>query len=311
MTSTVHLRVGDLSSSEFTARLTGPGLGVSLGPFDTLLNVNSARLYAPLHLLYAEYPLLGGERVYSLRVRLDDAWRLRPRPAPMVRFSADRLPLHEDLPREQGLAVLEWGINLVIALRFHCYLILHTAVVERNGLALVLPAAPGYGKSTLCAALVHRGWRLLSDEFGLVRPGTTAFIPVPRPMPLKNESIGVIRSFAPEAVIGPEIPGTRKGTVAHVRPQQESILRAEETVEPAWLVFPRWESGVRLTMDEVRPSEGFMRLATNAFNYDRHGELGFTSIRDIVAQTRSFRLTYSNLDEAVAVFDRLADGAHG
>jgi predicted ATPase len=29
---------------------------------------------------------------------------------------------------------------------------------------VILPAPPGSGKSTLCAALVTRGWRLLSDE---------------------------------------------------------------------------------------------------------------------------------------------------
>jgi predicted ATPase len=33
-------------------------------------------------------------------------------------------------------------------------------VVERDGHALILPAMPGSGKSTLTAALVQRGWRL-------------------------------------------------------------------------------------------------------------------------------------------------------
>ena len=64
---------------------------------------------------------------------------------------------------------------------------------------MLLPAAPGSGKTTLCAGLSLRGWRLLSDEFGLIRPGTTDLVPVPRPMALKNESIDVIRQFDREA----------------------------------------------------------------------------------------------------------------
>ena len=130
-----------------------------------------------------------------------------------VRFLVDGRAPHEDLPARQALAVLEWGLNLVIALRMHCYLMLHSAVLERAGRGLLLPAAPGFGKSTLCAALANRGWRLLSDEFGLIRSGTTDLLPLPRPIALKNESIDVIRAFAPDAYIGPSIPNTRKGTV--------------------------------------------------------------------------------------------------
>ena len=75
---------------------------------------------------------------------------------------------------------------------------LHAAVVERNGSALFLPAMPGSGKSTLCAALTYRGWRLFSDEFGLIEPARGAVLPLPRAIPLKNRSIEVIRRFAPQ-----------------------------------------------------------------------------------------------------------------
>jgi predicted ATPase len=45
---------------------------------------------------------------------------------------------------------------------------LHAAVVEKNGKALILPALPGSGKSTLSAALAMNGWRFLSDEFTMI-----------------------------------------------------------------------------------------------------------------------------------------------
>jgi HprK-related kinase A len=298
--------VKDLPVPDFCALMGGPGVGVQIGPFDVRLNVGVPEILPALWKLYADYPLLEeGERVYSIHARLDGitAWR---RPLRRVRFSVDSFPLHEDLPRAQALTVLEWGLNLVIALRFHCFLLLHAAVLERDGRALLLPAAPGHGKSTLCTALAHRGWRLLSDEFGILRPADLDLAAIPRPIPLKNESIEIIRDFAPEAIWGPKIHGTRKGTVAHVAPPTNSVERSAEPSRCRWLVFPRWQSGASLELSEVPLSVAFMRLATNAFNYETQGERGFRAVQRVIASSRCYELVYSNLDEAVTALDRMA-----
>ena len=69
---------------------------------------------------------------------------------------------------------------------------MHAAVFERDSSAVVLPGPSGVGKSTLCAALVARGWRLLSDEVAMIRPQDGLLQPYPRPISLKNESIEMI-----------------------------------------------------------------------------------------------------------------------
>lgn len=307
MSAGENQRIGGLPEPEFGARLMGPGVGVRIGPFDLHVRARIDEVVAPLHLLYAHYPLLDGERVYSCHVRLDGRWGLRPSPSRRVRFTVDGRVPHEDLPRAQALPVLEWGINLVVAMRFQRYLMLHAGVLERGGRALLLPAAPGQGKTTLCVALAHRGWRLLSDEFGLVLPGTKDLVPAPRPMPLKNESIAVIRAFAPEAVLGPEIHNTRKGTISHVQVPAASI-DSDGCVAPARLiVFPRWRPTGGLALEETSQVEGFMMLATNAFNYQLLGAAGFETVRKIVDGARCFRLVYSDLAEAVAALDELAE----
>ena len=82
--------------------------------------------------------------------------------------------------------MLEAGLNWCIGNLAHQYLVIHSATLERGGRALLMPAPPGSGKSTLCAALITRGWRLLSDEFALVDPATGLLVPVPRPVALKG-----------------------------------------------------------------------------------------------------------------------------
>ena len=101
-------------------------------------------------------------------------------------------------PLDTPLPLLEWGTNYVIATRLFCYLLLHAGVVERGGRAIVMPALPGSGKSTLTAALTLRGFRLLSDEFGVVRLGDARLLRMLRPLALKNESIDVIATVRAE-----------------------------------------------------------------------------------------------------------------
>jgi HprK-related kinase A len=305
------VKVGDLSPDQWARQLARQGAGVRVGPFDLRLRIGVSSVAAPMQRLYRDHLLLEGERVFSCHAELHDELHLLHQPRRRVRFSVDGIAPHEDMPREHALAVFEWGINLAIAMRFHGFLMLHSAVVERGGRAMLLPAGPGHGKTTLCAALVHRGWRLFSDEFGLVRLHGSELTPVPRPMPLKNESIDVMRAFAPEAELGPVIPGTRKGTVAHVKPPAASVDLSDRTAPAAWIVFPRWIGGASLTLEEVGKVEGFMQLATHAFNYELLGAAGFETVRAIVDASRCFRLEYSDLDEAIGALDALADAGDG
>lgn len=299
-------RIGDLEPREFDHRVRS-GLGVQLGSFRARLTVRDEAINRPLAALYRDYRLVPDDGVFHFHARLERRRRKLPWRAARVRFSVDGRVPHADMPAAQSLAVLEWGVNLVVAMRSHYYLMLHAAVVERGGRALLLPAAPGLGKTTLCAGLALSGWRLFSDEFGLVRPGGIDVTPAPRPMALKNASIDVIRRFAPDAMIGPTIPGTRKGDVAHVRPPGDSVARATQTAPAALVVFPEWRPDAECTLEPVSPAETFMLLATNAFNYELQGEAGFDTVRALIGACRSFRLVYSDLREAVARLTRLLE----
>src|SRR5690606_31713230 len=254
---------------------------------------------------YRDYHLLPSGQDRRFHVSVERQWQWLPRPQSVVRFIVDGRARHADMPLDQAPAVLEWGINLVVALRYHCFLMLHAAVVERDGYALILPAAPGSGKTTLCAALIHRGWRLLSDEFGLVRPGTTSFLPLPRPMPLKNDSIPLLESFAPEARFGPVIQNTRKGTIRHLCPARADIDRAAASAPVRWIVFPQWRADAALALRQVPPAEGFAQLAANAFNYEMLGHEGFCTVRSLVDAGTCFTLDYSRLDEAIGALDNM------
>ncbi|MBK1682294.1 HprK-related kinase A [Rhodoferax fermentans] len=224
---------------------------------------------------------------------------------PLCVFEMDGFQPFTPLAAGEAFAFLEWGMNWCVTGYCHTLITIHSAVLERGGRAVILPAPPGSGKSTLCAALMLHGWRLLSDEMALLDPNTGLIQPAPRPVSLKNESIGIIRKRAPQAVFGPVAHDTLKGTVAHMKVSSDSLQRADVPALPAWLVFPKYEASAPLSV-AVNPKPGsLMQLAENSFNQHVHGRQGFEALARLVDQSDCYSLTYSQLDEALAWFDTL------
>lgn len=298
--------VGDLARQDVARRLGGDGLGIRFGPFKLRIRSELASFAVLAHQLYAPYSIPDEADFIDFHVRLAQPRGLRRWWRRQVCFAVDGQSPFAPYTVEHAFPALEWGINWCVATRSHHLLMLHSAVVERDGKAMLFPAWPGHGKSTLCTALIHSGWRLLSDEFGLVRPEDGAVLPIPRLIPLKNEAIEVIRRLRPEAVIGPAFYGTRKGTVAHVRPPLDSIRRADEPARPRWLVFPRWLAGAPLSLTRMPKSQAFLMVATNSFNYEVLDATAFSLVAGMVDACDCYSLCYSDLDEAIGALGDLS-----
>jgi len=299
------LTVASLTRTELEARLAGPGLPVRTGAFVSRIHSPLRHVADGIELLYGAYPLLGEDSFADFDVGLRPSGGLRRWYRPQVNFDLDGLVPFEPLPQAHAFPMLEWGLNWCISTRAHAYLMIHAAVVERDGLAAILPAPPGSGKSTLCAALVHRGWRLLSDELALFRPEDGLLVPVPRPVSLKNRSIDVVRGFVDGAVLSRPVANTTKGTVAHLKAPADSIARAAETARPAWIVFPKYEAGAATALTPIPRARAFFRVADNAFNYSHMGARGFATLAGAIDGCASYDFRYSDLDEAMAVFAAL------
>ncbi|MFT3735814.1 MAG: HprK-related kinase A [Rhodocyclaceae bacterium] len=300
-----------LSASALRERLASGSLILRTGPLRMAIQSQRENVATALSQIYANHPIEEPGSFADFHVSLRGTDALRRWIKPQIIFEHDGYTPFLALPRPQAFALLEWGMNWCVANYCHQYLMAHAAVIERNGLAAILPAPPGSGKSTLCAALVHRGWRLLSDEMTLIDPATAQALPLARPINLKNASIDIMRRFAPDAVFGPVVPDTKKGTVAHLRPPLDSVQRMHEPAQPRWIIFPRYEAGAATTMEAMPRHSAFLQLAENAFNYAALGRQGFDLMGDVVDACECLQFHYSNLDEAIAAFNAMADAAAG
>ncbi|SES81041.1 Hpr(Ser) kinase/phosphatase [Nitrosomonas marina] len=298
--------VNQIPFEEFHMLLHRQGLRVAIGPFNVCIHTSYKPLIEQLYLLYSHYRITQDE-IAEFHVRIVTERSLRNPFKRNIRFLLDGQSPFESFPQEQALAVLEWGINLAIAVRVNHLLLLHSAVVEKNGHVILFPAWPGSGKTTLCTVLSYQGFRLFSDEFGLMDTQQQLFLPIPRLMPLKNESIAVIRNYLPDIVMGRPIPNTQKGTVAHVRPPEKSILLSKHTCKARWIIFPKWIADTPVKIEAISDSEAFMMLASNAFNYEALGATGFCAVADLIRSCDCFKLVYSDFDSVMEVLHQLTN----
>lgn len=303
------MRVCELGLGHTTRSLASPtGLVLRTGPFVTRIRTRLAGVARAVDQLYAHYPVQGDDSFVDFDVGVRRSRGLRSWWRPQVVFGFEGQEPFNPLPGDQGLPLLEWGLNWCVYGLCNQYLIFHAAVLERNGRALVLPAPSGSGKSTLCAALVFSGWRLLSDELTLVSPEDGLVVPHPRPVSLKNASIDVIRAFAPQVNFASRVEETVKGVVAHFPAPEDAIRRSQEKAEPGWLVMPRYLAGAPARLRRMERAQAFVAMVENAFNYDVFGAEGFELLASVVGRSACFSFEYGEIREAVHLFGRLADG---
>lgn len=300
------LTVAALAGSELRARLAGPGIDLHTGPFVCRVRSDIGHVHEGIARMYADYPLAEAGGFADFHLNLRHSRGLRRFAGRQVCFDHDGHEPFRPLPVDQAFPMFEWAMNWCVSSRAHDYLIIHAAVVERGGSAVILPAPPGSGKSTLCAALVARGWRLLSDELTLVRLADGMLVPLPRPISLKNASIAIMGAYAPQLDMSRAVRDTNKGTVAHLRAPADSIARAAQVAAPGWIIFPRYSAGAAAELRPMAPARAFMQVAENAFNYNLLGARGFDALGRLVEASRSAQFHYGVLDDAIAAFDRLA-----
>lgn len=302
-------RLGAGDGASVAAALRGSGLCLRTGPFSFRLRSGHRTVCEGLRLLYADHEARPDSMFTDFQVTIGPGRGMRRWLGRQARFVFDGQAVFEPLPAAQAYPMLEWAMNWCISSHAHRYLILHAAVLARGDRALVMPAPPGSGKSTLCAGLLWSGWRLLSDELALIDMVSGQVVPLCRPVSLKNASIDVIRRFAPQAVFNALTHDTAKGTVTHMKVPAEQLAQVAVPATVRWIVFPRYRAGSAAAFAPHRRAEAVLALSRNSFNIALHGEAGFDRLCDLVQAADCSDFSYGDLHEAARAFDALAQQA--
>lgn len=299
------MNLGNIVGTELRERLRTVGLTLRVGPFSFRLMSNIDSIADGLAILYPDYEVIAPTEFADFSIAVDSGRGLRRWFHQQVVFKFDGIEPFLPLPKTHAFPLFEWGMNWCISMHAHHFLMLHSAVIERDGYAVIMPAPPGSGKSTLCAGLINRGWRLLSDELALISPVDGTVSPLGRPVSLKNESIDLIRRYVPDAVMNAVTYNTSKGSVTHLKVPSEHLARINETAKPRWVIFPKFVPDSAAQLSPRSKAQSMLELGRNSFNYVILGREGFEALSNVIDASDCYDFQYSSLDDAVEVFDAL------
>ena len=105
--------------------------------------------------------------------------------------------------------------------------------------------------------------------------------------------------------------GTIKGTVAFMRAPQVAIEKADETVRPALVIFPRYGAAAHANLQPLERAQAFMRLIDHSMNYSLMMEVGFETLATLVEACNHYVLSYHELDDAVSLIESLESDPRG
>lgn len=302
LTSTSGL-LGELTISEIERCLRGEGLSLQVSAFRCLLRSDTGLLAEPLHLLYRHYrasAVPGG--FYDFRISLKKKQAF-PWSTPEVEFDWEGHSPFPALPLGHAHPLFEWGLNWCIATLSGAHTVIHSAVVERGGDALVLPGQPGAGKSTLCAALALTHWRLLSDELTIISQQTDCVQAMPRPISLKGTSIDLVRNGFAQAVLSRAVHDTHKGSIAYVQPPRSAVQAWDQTAKVGYVVFPRYVAGTDFFVEPISRAQALAELMKHTFNVGLLGQQGFESLARAIAGARCYAVEYPDLASITSWID--------
>lgn len=194
---------------------------------------------------------------------------------------------------------MSWANHQAVVSR-PSHISIHAAglVDDAGDRALIAPAAPASGKTTLAGGLCAAGWRYLSDEVVAIDPATLEAAPYPKPLTIKPGG----RHLA-------HVPASRT-----ISPRQQRwYVRPSELgsdvggpARPTMLVFPRYLDGSPLRVVAAGATESALELAVNCQDQLDADGRRLHALARLAASTVRARVLYGSGDDAVAAVARLA-----
>jgi hypothetical protein len=198
------------------------------------------------------------------------------------------------------LAHAVWMLHAEVSARTRDFVLLHAGAVARDGAALVLPAKPEAGKSTLVLALLRRGFTYLSDELAAIDPVTERVYPFEKRIGLDSAALELF------ADLGERLEDRRGlSTTArkrHVRPEDVGAS-VSGPVSPRSIVFVGGDRSGPPVLTPISKAESVRRMAEHSTNLYRYADRGVILLARVAEQAQTFELTGGTTIERAELLD--------
>lgn len=208
----------------------------------------------------------------------------------------------------KGLAPQVKAALLVSAINRHEYAAyLHAAVLRTGESLLLMPGAPGAGKTSLSLALTRHGYVFHSDENALLDENSLHVRGAPMAACVKEGSW---------AVVEPMYPGL-SDMRTHVRIDDKIVRYISDQIRMGvpemdqaftvrWMIFPKFQAGAKTTLEPVGRPEALRRLLSEciAWRMKLTGE-NVDRMIDWIENIECYELVFSSFEDALPLIDRV------
>jgi len=200
---------------------------------------------------------------------------------------------------------------LQTAVQRHSHILkIHAGVVSNGQKCLLLPAAPGSGKTTLTAALAAAGFHYFSDEVALLEEPDLKVRPVPISLSVKSGAHEVLAPLFPQ--LRRLANHTREDfeTVTYLNPPTASFRYDLNRTYPAgWIVFPQYSPSATTGLRPIGKAEALTRLMKEVLVVGTTLDTRFVrSLVHWIERVDCYELPNSSLSQAVQLVGRLLKG---
>ena len=203
----------------------------------------------------------------------------------LIRVLADDFPVFHVADERELPPLIEKTLAHYCARMCEQYAILHAALLERNGDAILLPGEPGAGKSTLCAHLTQQGYRYYGDDFIFLRFSDLQIHAFPKAITLKRGAFDLV----PEE---PEYLDRSRGAIRYFTPTTGGNFTADFSALRC-IILPHYvSSGVNQTQ-KVQPEVAALAMIQQCFGgLDRDPRM-FDTIEKLVSRS-AYMIDYTS-----------------
>lgn len=175
-------------------------------------------------------------------------------------------------------------------------LALHAAALVRNGRTLLVSGHPGAGKTTLTFALVDAGFGFAGDDLALLNSeGQVTGIPFAPAV--KAGAWKLVATYRPDIR---DTPIFRRPDRRRVRYPAPRGLVPAIPYPAGWIVLLDRRSSATAALTPVDPLSAVRWMLQEAYTKNRQlTTAGFRAVGHLINRAEYFRLTYSQLEDAV------------
>jgi hypothetical protein len=210
------------------------------------------------------------------------------------------------------ISYIEWAIIDTVLDKMDGFYQIHGGAVVKDGRGLILPAAPGSGKTTLTVGLAMNGFQCLSDDIALIAMQSLKLNPFPRNIFITEEKKAVFDRY------GYNLPLRKSEWMdmggwdfipPHITSYEEILRRGlcagEREFNVDFIIFPEYNPALKTELKEISSGKAMFKTIRESFNFHKLGERGLDIAYNLIESAECFKLTVNDLNEAVGIILKL------